>query len=190
MDYTPLHLDENEHVIMEVRKHWIVFVGNVLAFLAGALLPLALFGAAEIFIPEIVTKILLSVPLSGSFLALLSFFYLLWVLFLWITLFLEWTKYYLDVWYVTETRIIDIQQKKIFTREISNLRFDKIQDVTIEVRGFIPTMLHFGNIKVQTAGEDNIDFRITNVRNPDEVRRVLFSKHNEIGDSSVKTTSI
>jgi hypothetical protein len=189
MNYSSLHLDQDEHVILEVRKHWIVFLSDVLAFIMGAILPLCIFVAAKIFFPSVLQKIIPFIVLPGNVYALILFFYILWILFLWLTFFIEWTKYYLDVWYVTEKRIIGIKQDKIFSREISNLRFDKIQDVTIDVRGFISTVLHFGNIKVQTAGEDNYDFRMSTVRNPDEVRKVIFNKHNEIGDSSFKTKS-
>ena len=184
--YESLHLDPGEHVILEVRKHWIIFAANAISLLMSALLPCVIFVAIKIFIPQI----LVPIKLPGNVPALVLFFYSLWLLFLWISFFLQWTKYYLDVWYVTEKRIIDIAQKRIFDREISNLRFDKIQDVTIDVQGFIPTMLGFGNIKVQTAGEDNKDFMMNTVRNPDEVRRVIFSQHNEIGDNPTRPTQI
>lgn len=186
MNYESLHLNPDENVILEVRKHWIVFLGKALALLFGTILPFAIFTALEMFIPGTVSKIINSVYFAGNPYAVILFFYVLWVLFLWISFFIEWTKYYLDVWYVTEKRIIDVNQKQIFNREISNLRFDKIQDVTVDVHGFIPTMLNFGNIKVQTAGEDNADFFMANVQNPDEVRRVIFSQHNEIGDAPIR----
>ena len=178
MNYNALHLDLDEHVIMEVRKHWIVFFGHALGLLLGAFFPFIIFTAVLVFTP----KLLNIISLPGNTSALFLFFYSLWLLTLWISFFLAWTKYYLDVWYVTEKRIIAIEQKYIFDRVISNLRFDKIQDVTIDVNGFISTILHFGNVKVQTAGEDNKDFFMTVVRNPEEVRRVIFSQHNEIGD--------
>lgn len=181
MDYSPLHLDSDEHVIMEVRKHWIVFFGQAFSLFLGAILPFVIFTLLQIFLPQLFYKI----NLPGNLYSLLLFFYILWILFLWISFFIQWTKYYLDVWYVTEKRIIDVEQKKIFDREITNLRFDKIQDVTIDVRGFISTMLNFGSIQVQTAGEDNTDFFMSNVRRPDEVRRVIFSQHNEIGDAPI-----
>lgn len=178
-NYEHLHLDPNEHVILEVRKHWIVFAGIAASLLFSALLPCAIYIALQMFAPQI----LASFTIPGNAPALFLFFYSLWLLFLWASFFIQWTKYYLDVWYVTEKRIIDVSQKKIFDREISNLRFDKIQDVTIDVHGFIPTLLGFGNIKVETAGENNMDFILDTVRNPDEVRRVIFSQHNEIGDT-------
>ncbi|MEI6842919.1 MAG: PH domain-containing protein [bacterium] len=181
MNYESLHLDPDEHVILEVRKHWIVFFGHALSLFLGAFLPFAIFVAIKIFLPGIFANI----HLPGNTYALFLFFYSLWILFLWISFFLEWTKYYLDVWYVTEKRIIDVEQKRIFDREITNLRFDKIQDVTIDVHGFVSTMLNFGNIKVQTAGEGTPDFTLMTVKNPDEVRRIIFSQHNEIGDAPI-----
>ncbi len=183
-DFKNLHLDPGEHVILEVRKHWIVFAGIAVSMLFAMILPLAVFVAVKIFMPQVFNVI--NFPESFNVSAFVLFFYCLWVLFLWASFFVQWTKYYLDVWYVTEKRIIDISQKKIFDREISNLRFDKIQDITIDVRGFIPTFLGFGNIKVETASEEGFDFVMNTVRHPDEVRRVIFSQHNEIGDSPVQ----
>jgi uncharacterized membrane protein YdbT with pleckstrin-like domain len=80
---------------------------------------------------------------------------------------------------VTEKRIIDVQQKQFFDREISNLPFDKIQDVTVDIHGLIPTMLNFGTVEVETASkEDDGDFVMRAVRDPDNVRRVIFDRHN------------
>ena len=67
--------------------------------------------------------------------------------------FVLWTDYYLDVWLITTERLIDIQQRGLFDRTISELSLNNVQDVTIEIRGIIPTLLKFGNLKVQTASE-------------------------------------
>lgn len=178
MNYKALHLDEGENVVLEVRKHWIVFVGIGLALLLAALLPIIIFTLLKILIPSI-----LVFSLTGNILALLIFLQTLWVLGLWILFFVDWTKYYLDVWYVTEKRIIAVDQKDIFNREISNLRFDKIQDVTIGIRGFIPTMLDFGDVRVQTASEDNLEFVLSTVRHPERVKKVIFERQNRINDT-------
>ncbi len=180
--FESLHLDPDEHVILEVRKHWIVFFGHALSLLSAALMPFVVWYLCNHFVPQFLP----SIVITGNPRALFLFFYCLWLLFLWITFFIDWTKYYLDVWYVTEKRIIDVDQKRIFNREISNLRFDKIQDVTIDVHGFLQTLLNFGTVKVQTAAEYSGDFCMTMVRNPDEVRRIIFSQHNEIGDRPLK----
>ena len=174
MTHKALNLDSDEHVIMEVRKHWIVFFVHALGLLLAAFLLFVLFVLIEFFMPQLLSSI--SIPGNSS--ALFLFIYTLWLLVLWVSFFVDWTKYYLDVWYVTEKRIIAIDQRHIFNRGVSNLRFDKIQDVTIDVKGFFATLLNFGNVRVQTASEDNYDFFMNTVRNPERVRRVIFSQHN------------
>jgi len=169
-----LNLDENENVLLEVRRHWIIFLGHSLALLFAAVLPFAVFTLFKMFLPEVID----AVKISGNQTALFTFFYCLWLLFLWCSFFIEWTKYYLDVWYVTEKRIIDIEQRGLFSREITNLRFDKIQDVTIDTHGFIATLLGFGNIRVQTAAEDSRSFYMATVSHPERVRQVIFNQHN------------
>lgn len=173
MNYKVLNLEEGEDVILEVRKHWIVFAGYGAVLVFIALMPLMALTFFEIF-----GSTTFQLSLSGQFYTLFSFFYILWVLTLWIFFFLDWTKYYLDVWYVTEKRIIIIDQQALFDRRISNVRFDKVQDISLDVDGVIATFLDFGDIVVQTASEDNTKFTMTTVRHPEEVRRIIFSQHN------------
>lgn len=179
MFYQSLDLDSDEHVIMQVRKHWIVFAGNATGLLIAGVFPFAVLMAIRLFIPGLIAAL----PMSQNNSAVALFFYALWLLAIWLSFFVSWTKYYLDVWYVTEKRIIIVDQKKLFDRVISNVRFDKIQDVTIDVNGFLPTMLGFGTVKVQTAGEDSTELVMTVVRHPEEVRKVIFGKHNEVHDT-------
>ncbi len=184
MVYNSLNLDPNEHVIMEVRKHWIVFVGNGLVTIFSALFPMIVFVLIKSYLPQVY-----NIPIPGNASAFLVFVYSIWLLFLWILFFMEWTTYYLDVWYVTDKRIIIVDQKRLFHREISNVRFDKIQDVSITVPGFLSTLLDFGNIKVQTASEGICEFTMHVIRHPGVVRQVIFSKHNEIGDKYIPGSS-
>ncbi|MHB1316265.1 MAG: PH domain-containing protein [Minisyncoccota bacterium] len=180
-DYTSLHLDSDEHVLLSVHRHWIVFIGSIISFIFFAGLPIVLYILAHVFSIPFITDIS-----SGPIIKLISIFYMVWLLSFWLSFAITWTKYYLDVWYVTEKRIIDVDQKKIFHREVSNLRFDKIQDVTVEVQGFIATWFDFGNVKVQTAAEDSKDFYMTFVSRPNEVKRVIFMQHNVVGDKGDK----
>lgn len=177
MSYENLHLDNGESVILEVRKHWIVFVGIAAGFLFAGFLPFVFFSLIKIFYPAF-----FSFDLPGNDTAFFLFFYLLWLATLWVLFFVDWTKYYLDVWYVTEKRIIVVDQKNVFDREISNIRFDKIQDITVDVHGFISTLLDFGNVRVQTASEDNREFSVRTIRHPGNVRKVIFGMQNEVNE--------
>lgn len=101
-----------------------------------------------------------------------SFFYSLWVLIFWIGFFVIWTDYYLDVWYITNKRIIDVEQKGFFFREISSLYYEKIQDITTSVSGVIATFLDFGRIHVRTASGAQ-DIVLDTTAHPDEMKRVI-----------------
>jgi hypothetical protein len=169
---TALHLDPEETILIEVRKHWFVFFSYGLFLFVASIAP-------PIFYELIINFIKIDVPILGNFSSLTLFAYMLWLLILWMGFFIQWTNYYLDVWYVTEKRIIDINQQSMFHREISSLRLDKIQDLSINVRGFLATFLNFGDIHVQTAAEDSDDFLMTNVSNPENIRQVIFSHHNK-----------
>ena len=174
MSYQALHLEPDEQVILEVRKHWIVFAVYAVGLFLAGLLPPAALTFLKIFTPQI-----FNVNISGNTGTILLFFYLLWFLVLWILFFINWTTYYFDVWYVTKKRIIAVEQYHLFDREISNLRFDKIQDVSIETQGIISTFLDFGNIRVQTASENANDFAMKTVRHPDQVKRIIFGQQNK-----------
>lgn len=70
----------------------------------------------------------------------------------WLVASIIWVNYYLDVWIITNKRVVNIEQKGLFFRHISELRYYKIQDVTTEVTGLIPTLLNYGDVFIQTAG--------------------------------------
>lgn len=161
-----IHLTGGEQVIAEVRKHWFIFLLEGLASLTAALAPL------------FITLILLSqaeANLSLHSFYVLGFFYSIWLLLVWIYFFISWTDYYLDVWLLTTEKVIDVDQKGIFHREVSSFHLDRIQDVTIEVPGFLPTLLDYGHLHVQTAG-DQREFIIYNAARPGEVKKKILDE--------------
>ncbi len=82
----------------------------------------------------------------------------------------------MDVWIVTDQRIIDIEQLNLFNRVVSEFRLDRVQDITIKVNGLIATLLGFGDIHVQTAGEME-KFLIKNAPKPYEVKDRIIKEH-------------
>ncbi|MEX0918435.1 MAG: PH domain-containing protein [Candidatus Paceibacterota bacterium] len=132
-----------EKIFFQVRKHWFIMLVEGLFLSALALLPL---------IAIFILQTQMSLTISPQVFWLGGFFYASWLILMWLLFWLAWTDNYLDVWLVTDQRIIGIEQKGIFNREVSSLRFDRIQDITVSVEGFLPTLLSFGDIHVQTAG--------------------------------------
>lgn len=91
---------------------------------------------------------------------------------IWIYCFLIWVDYYFDIWVITDERIINIEQKGLFMRRVSAAKYEKIQDVTVEVKGFLQTVINFGDVRVQTAGEmENIVFR--RVSDPYDIKNLI-----------------
>jgi len=92
--------------------------------------------------------------IGGGDLALpvIKYLFSVYVLVIFFTAFTRWIDYYLDIWIITDKRIVDIEQKGLFRREVSEFSLDRIQDVTSETPNFIATILKYGNIRVQTAG--------------------------------------
>jgi hypothetical protein len=97
------------------------------------------------------------------------------MLIVWLYAFLVWIDYFFDVWIITNERVINIEQKGLFSRSVSELKFSRIQDVTSEVHGLIPTMLNFGDVSVQTASEED-NFLFRRVPDPYHIKDVLMER--------------
>lgn len=168
---------DQETVKMHLRRFWLAPVGIVFYTTMLYLLP----GIAAVAYHARLTT-LLAQPLLGPVTAIIICMYILGV---WLFGFLEFTDYYLDVWIVTNERIINIEQKGLFTRVASELHLAAIQDATSEVSGPLHTFLDYGNVVVETAAE-KIRFVFREVPKPESVKEIILElveqdkkRHNE-----------
>lgn len=155
---------EGEVVVRVVRRDNIIFFKKFFSFfLVIAILTAGLVLFFDTF-PTIVESSIYPVLL------LIGFGF---ALFAWLFFFLSVTDYILDVWYITNKRIIDIQQEGFFSRKIAEQYLNRIQDVTSETVGVLPTLFKYGNVRVQTAGEHE-QFLFEDVPEPDQVRQAIM----------------
>ncbi|HMP67197.1 MAG TPA: PH domain-containing protein [Candidatus Paceibacterota bacterium] len=171
-----IKLNNDEHVIFEIRKHWFTFGMEIVAIVFLAFLPILLF----LIFKSLSIGINL-ISSTGNIIFFYIFVYSAWLFILWIAGFVFWTDYYLDTWIITTKRVIDIEQHGMFRREISIVQLDKIQDVKSDVHGIIASIMNFGDIHIQTAGQQK-EFLIHGVPEPDNVRHKLneaLSRYNE-----------
>jgi uncharacterized membrane protein YdbT with pleckstrin-like domain len=173
-------LEQNEKIITTARRHWFVLLARLVPFVLLAIIPVFLIIVVEImgaaYPDSIITVSQAFFKHSGSGSAFVIFLLFSWLLFLWVGAFVTWTDYFLDVLVITDHRVINIEQKGLFSRETSSLHLDKIQDVTIDVSGILPTFLSFGNMRVQTAGEME-EFSIHAIRNPEKLKAIILEAH-------------
>lgn len=113
-------------------------------FLLEILLPILLFLALRSALIRFFVH-----PVAGPALLLLISAYVLTILLLFFHNFID---YYLDVWVVTNERLLNIEQKGFFSRVIAEIRYYRVQDVASEVKGIISTLFNYGDVTVQTAG--------------------------------------
>lgn len=141
---------EGEEVIRIVHRHWFNLVAHFFILLV---LFCVTFGSIILF-----TLLFPEVAQGNS--VTLAFIENSFLLFLWLYAFLLWIDYYFDVWIITSERVINIEQKGLFVRHISEIDFSRIQDISTHVTGFISTMLNFGDLYIQTASEnERVTFR-------------------------------
>jgi hypothetical protein len=164
---------QDETIIKVLHRNWFYLFQQFFLLIVVA----GIFAASMIYFPlffaGIIGKLDKSVLLFAQ-----NFFWLA----VWMYGFLIWIDYYFDIWIITSERIINIEQKGMFTRKASELRYSKIQDVTTEVVGFLPSVLNYGDVRVQTAGEQS-EFVFRTVSDPYNVKNIIMELHkqSEIG---------
>lgn len=167
-----------ERVVLFLRRHWSIVVRLILFYLFLGLIPVVL-GLLAVRYTTVLDD---PTALIYTLFILAASIYELLIL----TLFFRaWIDYYLDVWVVTDERIVNIEQHGLFHRTVSEQRLSRVQDVTHEVQGLLPTFLRYGEVFVQTAGQAQ-RFVFEQVPHPDRVAKTIleiqeqyFAKHGE-----------
>jgi len=157
-----IHLQPDEDVLIVVRKHWFIHLADSIGIIVIAIIPFIL--------------VIFVAPLFQVHPALPAFFTALWLLTIWMMLFTVWTNYYLDIWIVTNKRIINIDQIHLFKRDVSTLRIERVQDIKVETHGLSATIFNFGNLQVQTAGPEASFYLIQGIADPNYVRDAILER--------------
>ncbi|OGL67000.1 hypothetical protein A2856_00735 [Candidatus Uhrbacteria bacterium RIFCSPHIGHO2_01_FULL_63_20] len=163
----------DEKIVLLLRRHWFTVLPILFMFLGLSAAPLV----AVILFPERLTD-LLAHPTAGPLIALCASAYYLGV---WLFTCFEFVDYYLDVWIITNERVINIEQVGLFNRTVSELHLANIQDVTSEVKGIVKTLLDYGDMHVQSSAE-KVRFHFKDIPRPDQVKQqVLDLVHDDQG---------
>ena len=125
-----------EQIVSVIHRHWYallwpiikVFIGLVIVFIL-----FRLFGAS----------------------AISAYALMLWLIVGGIYILAQWFNWARDRYILTSERIINFQQKNIFSRAVIEAPYENIQDISYEVEGFWATIFRFGNVRVMTAGSES-----------------------------------
>ncbi len=164
-----LHINApDEHTILLVRKHWFILFAESIGMIVLYAAPfLVLKVIAMGIVPGLRPEQFALPPAIAEILTAL------WSLFVWTRLFNVWTNYYLDLWLITDKRIVAVDQIRFFNRQMSIFRMERIQDVVVSARGIVPTLLDFGDLHVETAGQGE-RFIIKGIPHPQKVKDIIM----------------
>lgn len=158
--------EREEKVFLLIRKHWFNYLTfGMLALLA--IVPVLIAIYLSNFYPAVFEGQMGDIIIFG-----LSTF----VLFILGLLLYGFVNYYLDVYIITDRRIVDILQDGFFKRSISELHLLQVQDVNAKVEGFFETIMHFGDVYIQTAGERE-NFIFKSIPHPYTIAKTIIDLH-------------
>jgi len=126
------NLRDWEKVEMVLRRHWIVFV---------------ILGIHAI-IWLIINIVLYSIFWIELWVNIFTLIYLMWFS---VYMYVEWINHELDMYVVTNNRIIWIEQVWFLNREVSQCALNDVQEVNSKTKGFFANMFNYWDLTIQTA---------------------------------------
>lgn len=84
--------------------------------------------------------------------------------------------------FITDENIVDMDQVGLFQRTIATLRLSRVQDISVQVKGPMQTIFHYGTVTVQTAGEKEL-FHFDYVPNPYDVKATIVETYEKFAET-------
>lgn len=160
------HLDPEEKIILRVNRHWIDLLPvavSTTTLLIIVIMGGYYYGRYGNLAPQIPAALVVLVLFLILFIALLIFAVGVFV-------------YRQNYLVLTNLHLIQVEQKGLFNRAVAQLSLARVQDVTGRRTGLLATLLNFGNVEVQSAGElDKFTFR--NAPSPQQLADQCLEAH-------------
>lgn len=161
--------EDDEKILCWAHRHWLFLLPDILIAIVLVLIPIGLLlaaGGVGADLSTYPTRPIIVAAGSVYYLSLVTWF------------FIRWIDYYLDLAIVTDQRVVDIDQFGLFRRNVAELKHNVVQDVTTNKSGILQTFFDFGDVVIQTAGEqENFTFRT--VPHPDDIARKIMAVGHE-----------
>jgi membrane protein YdbS with pleckstrin-like domain len=155
--------DPDERVLCSVKQHpfgiLIIYIATAVAFAIG--LSMISYFLSELFGSN--SYVYAIWALTAIVLAVIIFAILL----------LSSYVYNQSILTVTDKNIVLIMQKSLYDRKVSHVSLANIEDVTSEQIGIISSFFNFGNITIETAGEQS-NFEFNLCPHPNRVSRIIL----------------
>lgn len=150
--------NEGDKVILVLRQHAVTLVPWI--FNSVALLFVLVI--ASFFLPYFLTTRQLVVLDIFGMVVILAY--------VWLNI----LYYIFNVGIVTTTTLIDVAFENIIFKEVSAVLYERVEDVSDNAAGYFGAFFDYGDVIIQTAGEET-NLKFMNVPHPAEVVRTINS---------------
>lgn len=155
---------QGETIILFLRAHFITNISWILitiALIAAPIIILILFPLIDMnfIFPQIAIRFTI---------VYVIFYYLIVASYAFVS-FLHW---FFNIFIVTSERVVDIDYYDIVIHNIAITKLSHVQDVNYTQTGFIPTFFNYGDLFVQTAGEEK-NFEAPSIPTPREATDII-----------------
>lgn len=169
-------LKDWENVELVMKRHWITLAYTIWHFIF-LLISVMLIMYYKPMVFNIVSDSLLNVLLA----AYISIFLL--VIYIW------WMKYELDLFIITNKRVVWIEQKSFLDRNISECSLEDVQEVNARTTGIFSNLLDYWVVTIHTASEKS-EFEMDFLPEPFENQRKMTNVINEFKMSRWKNSEV
>lgn len=154
----------HEKIILFLRSHFITNISWIILSLFLSVLPVIILA----FLPNFGLDFL-SLDTANRFITVFTLFYYM-MLFSYV--FISFLHWFYNVFIVTSERVVDIDYSDIVVHNIAVTSLTHVQDVNYTQSGFIPTFFNYGDLFVQTAGNEK-NFEALSIPKPREATHII-----------------
>jgi len=163
-----IRLLPEERIVLKLRKHWVILLRDTIGTVLLAFFPLILLAIVQIVAPQFTD--------FPGYLAFMSFATTLWLLLIFLALAVIWTDFYLDLWIVTDKRIISVDQVSLFNRKVTTLSHERIQEIIVKEENFMQAFFKYGTLDIETASPTDGDATMEGIPHPENVRKTILEQ--------------
>jgi uncharacterized membrane protein YdbT with pleckstrin-like domain len=163
------HIDANEVKLCEIAKHP---VGILFVYLQGIIGFVFALGLTYFLLPTVIENTDTAFLYANLFAAVA-------IVFAVAILLLSTMVYRRNRLIVTDRNITQILQYGLFNRKVSQLNMVNVEDVTSKQRGMFASMFGYGELIIETAGEQS-NFHFTYCPNPGYYAKVILNAREEL----------
>ncbi len=156
---------KDEEILKTTRRHSLALWIEIICLSIASVAPYVFARLNILFFSSV--KTLLTIKMTLVFVG----FYCLWLVVVIVFFAIAISDHYLDIWILTNRRIINISQKGIFSREIKSVDRNQIIQITMKPQTGIEKRFNYGTLIISKSDGEQV--LIEEVPNPEKLKHYL-----------------